>query len=166
MNKQPQMQLFERDSYLDALHTLLRDAYDLAIECQDRYMSGELALWLRRAGDRDAPHVDAAEPFSMQLAGRFSEAAAHWRALGCPYEAAQALADSGDETALRQAFTEFQRLGAYPAAAAVSRRLRELGAQSVPRGPRPATRANPARLTAREIEILRLPPARRSLPQG
>jgi DNA-binding CsgD family transcriptional regulator len=130
--------------------------YDLAIQCQDRFLSGELALWLWRAGDRGAPQANAAEPFSLQVAGKWSEAAASWRTLGCPYEAAQALADSGDETALRQAFTEFERLGAYPAAAAVSRRLRELGAQSVPRGARPTTRTNPAHLTARELEILRL----------
>ncbi|HET9221639.1 MAG TPA: response regulator transcription factor, partial [Roseiflexaceae bacterium] len=133
-----------------------RGAYDLAIQCQDRILTGELALWLWRAGDDDAPQADVAEPFSMQLVGKWSEAAAYWRELGCPYEAAQALADSGDETALRQAFTEFERLGAYPAATAASRRLRQLGVQSVPRGPRPATRTNPAHLTAREIEILRL----------
>jgi len=34
-------------------------------------------------------------------------------------------------------------------------KLREVGA-SVPRGPRPATRANPAELTARELDVLRL----------
>jgi DNA-binding NarL/FixJ family response regulator len=37
----------------------------------------------------------------------------------------------------------------------VARRLREGGA-SVPRGPRPTTRANEAQLTAREVEVLRL----------
>jgi len=38
----------------------------------------------------------------------------------------------------------------------VSRRLRELGIRDIPRGPRPATRANPARLTARKTEVVRL----------
>ena len=38
----------------------------------------------------------------------------------------------------------------------VCQRLRALGARSIPRGPRPATRANPAHLTQRETEILSL----------
>jgi DNA-binding NarL/FixJ family response regulator len=37
----------------------------------------------------------------------------------------------------------------------VHERLRAIGA-SVPRGPRQTTRANPAALTARELEVLRL----------
>jgi DNA-binding NarL/FixJ family response regulator len=57
---------------------------------------------------------------------------------------------------LRQALDELQALGARPAAAIVARRLRELGERGVPRGPRPKTRTNPAGLTAREVEVLRL----------
>ena len=38
----------------------------------------------------------------------------------------------------------------------MARRLRERGARGVPRGPRPATRENPANLTARELEVLGL----------
>ena len=45
--------------------------------------------------------------------------------LGCPYEAALALADADEEEPLRQALEELQRLGARPAAAIVARRLRE-----------------------------------------
>jgi DNA-binding NarL/FixJ family response regulator len=47
-------------------------------------------------------------------------------------------------------------LGARPAAATVARRLRDLGERGLPRGPRPKTRANPAGLTARELEVLQL----------
>jgi len=50
----------------------------------------------------------------------------------------------------------FDRLGARPAAALARRRLRELGVTFVPRGPQPATRENPAGLTARQLEILGL----------
>jgi DNA-binding NarL/FixJ family response regulator len=34
--------------------------------------------------------------------------------------------------------------------------MKELGVKAIPRGPRPATRAAPARLTAREQEVLAL----------
>jgi DNA-binding CsgD family transcriptional regulator len=92
----------------------------------------------------------------LQIAGEWREAARRWQELGCPYEAAWALADGGDEASLRCAHAEFVRLGAAPAAGIVAGRLRDLGASGIPRGPRPATRANPAQLTAREMEILTL----------
>jgi DNA-binding NarL/FixJ family response regulator len=38
----------------------------------------------------------------------------------------------------------------------VAQRLRELGTGSIPRGRRPSTRANPAGLTGREVEVLAL----------
>ncbi len=79
-----------------------------------------------------------------------------WDALGCPYEAALARYDRGDEASLREALTALQRLGAPAAAAHVARALRELGVRDVRRGPRRATRENPAGLTARELEVLEL----------
>src|SRR4029079_19604100 len=50
------------------------------------------------------------------------------------------------------------RLGVGPggAAAVVGRELRKRGASGVPRGPREATRENPAHLTARELDVLAL----------
>jgi DNA-binding CsgD family transcriptional regulator len=76
--------------------------------------------------------------------------------MGCPYEAALALIDSDDDTTLQRALAELQALGAQPAAGIVARRPRERGALNVPRGQRAATRANPANLTPRELEVLTL----------
>ena len=64
--------------------------------------------------------------------------------------------DSGEEQKLRRALDELQRLGAAPAAALVTRRLRKLGIRGLPRGPRRETRENPAGLTRRELEVLGL----------
>jgi len=72
------------------------------------------------------------------------------------YDDALALMDTGDEGELRSALDVLQQLGAAPAAAIVGRRLRELGARGLPRGPRRATRENPAGLTKRELEVLGL----------
>jgi DNA-binding NarL/FixJ family response regulator len=55
---------------------------------------------------------------------------------------------------LRGALEQLQSLGARPAVAIVAHRLRERGARALPRGPRAATRANPANLTPRELEVL------------
>jgi DNA-binding CsgD family transcriptional regulator/tetratricopeptide (TPR) repeat protein len=117
---------------------------------------GWLAFWRWRGGAEQAPPEGALEPIRLQMLGRWKQAAAAWTRLGCPYEAAQALADSDDPVVLRGALIEFERLGARPAAAATARRLREGGAKNLPRGPRTSTRANPFSLTAREMEVSEL----------
>jgi ATP/maltotriose-dependent transcriptional regulator MalT len=122
---------------------------------RERWAAGELAVWLARAGEHDAA-IDAPEPYALELAGNFEQAAAWWRSRACRYEAAMALTGSSDEQSLREAHDEFGRLGAKPAAALVARRLRDLGARDLPRGPRRSTRENPALLTARELEVLGL----------
>lgn len=120
------------------------------------WAAGELALWRWRLDPLAKPPANIAEPYAQRIAGDWAGAAASWEALGCPYEAAEALADRKDEATLRRALAEFERLGARPMAALVTRRLHELGARGFARGPRPTTRANPAWLTSREMETWRL----------
>ena len=122
----------------------------------DRWVAGPLAVWRRRAG---APAEDTGElphPCALELAGDYAAAAAAWDELDCPYDAAWALAAGDDEALLRDSLDRFQSLGARPAAALVSRRLRLRGARGIARGPRPATRAHPAGLTRRELDVLEL----------
>jgi DNA-binding CsgD family transcriptional regulator/tetratricopeptide (TPR) repeat protein len=131
--------------------------------CAHPWAIGELLLWRRRAaavvpppelpGDGDGP---VAPPFALELEGRGEEAAAAWRALGCPYEAADALAQLPPPAALREALACFDDLGAAVPAARVRRRLRELGERHVPRGPQASTSGHPAGLTARQAEVLAL----------
>jgi len=129
------------------------DVLCIAADRDAAWVIGELA-WLRRlAGVRETT-IAAADPYAAQLAGEARAAAARWKKLGCFYDAALALADSDDEHDLRGALAEFQRLGARPAAAAIARRLRELGVRDVPRGPRAQTERHPAHLTRREAEVL------------
>ncbi len=132
-------------------------ALSLALQRQAPWVVGELACWRWRAGLRDRlPPGAAAEPYALSLAGEPAQAANVWRELGCPYEAALALADGDASEPLRRAHEELQALDARPAAAIVARKLRERGVRGLPRGPRPRTRANPAGLTARELEVLAL----------
>jgi DNA-binding CsgD family transcriptional regulator len=131
-------------------------AFRLALARRVPRAVGELALARRRAGIEDDVPEDAPEPYRSQLSGDWKRAAELWAELRCPYEAALALADSSDESALRRSHDELHRLGARPAAAIVARRLRALGARDIRRGPRPATRRNAAGLTARESQVLAL----------
>ncbi|HXS44384.1 MAG TPA: response regulator transcription factor [Solirubrobacteraceae bacterium] len=120
------------------------------------WWAGELASWRRRSGvEEDRPPL-VAEPWALQLAGDWRRAAERWSELGCPYEAALALAEGGEEESLRRALDILRPLGAKPAASHVTRQLRELGVRGLPRGPRSTTRSNPAGLTTREVEVLDL----------
>jgi DNA-binding CsgD family transcriptional regulator/tetratricopeptide (TPR) repeat protein len=134
----------------------VRAAREVTVGHHSGWITGELALWLWRAGELTEPPTEAAEPFVLQMRGDWAGAAAAWQALGCPYEAARALADSDDPAVLREALVACEQLGARPSAVALKRRLHALGARDIPRGPRPMTRANPAHLTPREAEILAL----------
>jgi DNA-binding CsgD family transcriptional regulator/tetratricopeptide (TPR) repeat protein len=136
--------------------TASQAALELARTRNAAWAVNELVWWRRRAGIEDELPAAGSEPYALELAGEWEQASAWWRAAGCPYEAALALADSGDPVALRQSLTELQALGAAPAAAIVARRLRRLGERGLPRGPRAKTRSNPAGLTARELDVIAL----------
>jgi DNA-binding CsgD family transcriptional regulator/tetratricopeptide (TPR) repeat protein len=131
-------------------------AIDLALRQDDPWVVGELAWWLRDSDRRLVDPGRAAPPWRLQLEGDWREAADAWLALDCPYEAAVALLESDDPAHVEEARTAFDRLGARPGLGLATRRLRELGVRSIPRGSRASTRANPRGLTARELEVLRL----------
>jgi DNA-binding CsgD family transcriptional regulator len=131
-------------------------ALELAVQRRSTWRIGELLSWRRRAGIQDEVAAEARGPFVAELAGDSVGACKQWTQMGCPYEAALALADAEEEKPLRQAHTELLRLGAQAAVAIVARRLRKRGARGLPRGPRLSTKENPSNLTARELEVLAL----------
>jgi DNA-binding CsgD family transcriptional regulator/tetratricopeptide (TPR) repeat protein len=140
---------------MDEIARETRPVLARAVAAGDSWRIGELAFWLWRAGRITAAPDGALEPFAKQISGDWGGAAAAWRDLGFPYETASALLD-GDETAVREALVMFTRLGAKPAIAMASRRLRILGARSIPRGPRRSTGEDADGLTVREREVLGL----------
>jgi DNA-binding NarL/FixJ family response regulator len=102
------------------------------------------------------PHAAVPSPFAAELDGDPVGAAELWKRLGCPYDAAVAGAAAQDEAEQRESLDELHRLGAAAAATIVARGLRARGARNIRRGPRAHARANPAGLTARQLEVLRL----------
>ncbi len=78
-------------------------AFELAQQRQGAWLIGELAYWRWRAGVEEDVPPGAAEPYALQIAGEWKRAADLWAELGCPYEAALALADADDDDALRHA---------------------------------------------------------------
>jgi DNA-binding CsgD family transcriptional regulator len=130
-------------------------AYGEAKRLDTWHLAG-LSYWRWRAGvDEPIPGVGE-EQYRLEMAGDWAGASERWAAGGCVYSTAFALMDADEEAALQRSLGELQALGAKPAAAIFARKLRERGVLNVPRGQRPATRANPANLTTRELEVLTL----------
>ncbi len=121
----------------------------------DRWLIGQLAYWAHRAAPGTAPPREIAEPYALMIEGKWQAAADAWNVLEAPYERALALAD-GPEEGLREALAVLEQLGAGPLQAIVRQRLRDLGVRGLPRGPRASTRAHPAGLTSREVQVLNL----------
>ncbi|MET7692861.1 AAA family ATPase [Streptomyces sp. NPDC005483] len=115
----------------------------------------ELGYWLSKAG-HPVPPDDSGHPYALQARGQWHRAAARWQAAGCPYEHAAALAESPDPARKLEALAAFDALGAEPAARMLRAELRRLGVRHIPRGPLAATRENPAGLTERQLQVIRL----------
>jgi len=131
-------------------------AYQGLTEYTSSWYAGDLAWIARLVGvdlewDRSLP-----EPHALYLDGYPHKAAAAWAELGCPYEEAAMLSETSDEADLRRSLSTLRSLGAAPLAKTVEERLKTSGARNIPRGPRASTRANPAGLSDREIEVLGL----------
>jgi DNA-binding CsgD family transcriptional regulator/tetratricopeptide (TPR) repeat protein len=140
---------------LDETREAVAPAYALGRGVRQPWMTDELAFWMWRANALEsAPSTTT--PFALQVGGDYEGAAAAWQELGCPYEQAMALMDSDDPNRLLEALAILTELGALPATMLLRRKLRGLGIQGVPRGPRATTRENPAGLTSRQAEVLEL----------
>jgi DNA-binding CsgD family transcriptional regulator len=129
---------------------------DLLSDHESGWKVGGLAFWARKL---DMPYEvppGVAEPYALLFAGYPRKSAAAWADIGCPYEEALALAESDDEGDIRRALEILLDLGAVSTATIVSSQLKAMGAHRIARGPRASTRANPAGLSAREMEVLLL----------
>ena len=117
---------------------------------------GELMRYLKRLGHDVDPAPGSPLGYEAGIRGDWRSAAEAWSREGDPYERALELAGSGEVAPTLEALTTLDRLGARPAAALTRRQLRDLGVQRVPRRPREEVVQNPAGLTVRQVEIVRL----------
>jgi DNA-binding CsgD family transcriptional regulator/tetratricopeptide (TPR) repeat protein len=148
------------DAWLTGDHGRAGPYPGLLLERTDRpgmlVQRGELLVYLRRLGYPAEPFSGCPEPYAAALRGDWRSAADTWLSEGDPYEHALELAGSGQVEPALEALAILDGLGAVPAVALVRRRLRGLGVTRLPRRPQPGTLTNPAGLTDRQLEILRL----------
>jgi DNA-binding CsgD family transcriptional regulator len=114
-----------------------------------------VAAWARVAGLEVELGVPAGTPYAAMAKGDWRAAADAFGEVGWSHDRALLLSLLDDEEALAESIEIARGLGAEPLTRRVAGRMRELGL-SVPHGPRGATRANPAGLTARQLEVLSL----------
>ena len=154
------------DGDLDSHIPLLLEVFELALHRRHGIAVGEIGVWLQRGGALSAPPADAAEPFASWIAGDHMGATAGFRQMGCPYETASVLADTGELRSLREAHATFQRLGAAPMVRRVSEALRSQGVRvSASLTTSTAAPRHPSGLSGREIEVLKLVAAGFTNPQ-
>ncbi|MFB9184290.1 AAA family ATPase [Dactylosporangium sucinum] len=130
--------------------------YPMAEQARHPWFGGELALWSRMAGGPPLTPALMAAPHRLLLAGDWRGAAEAWHGLGWPYHRALALMSGDDDDARMQALALLDGLGARQTALRLRRELRRRGTLRIPAGPTRATAANPAGLSNRQVEVLRL----------
>jgi len=114
-----------------------------------------MAAWAAVAGIDVELDSQTSGPYVAMARRDWRGAADGFGQAGWIHDRALMLSLLDDEESLGEALDVARGLGAEPLSTRAARRMRELGLR-VPQGPRQATRANPAGLTARQLEVLAL----------
>ena len=140
---------------LDLIIEEIETSYVNFIKSNNAWILGELAFWLWKGGKLSKIPHNIAKPYFLQVNGDWKGAADKWKNLGCPYEEALALAD-GDEQSKLDSLSILESLGATATVNLLKQKMREEGIRNIPKGPRKSTQENPAGLTRRQVEVLKL----------
>jgi DNA-binding CsgD family transcriptional regulator len=111
-------------------------------------------FWLDKMKDH-YPELKEKCKASLSTGKTVLEEANSWEQLGCPYEQALSLF-GGTEDDKRKALSIVQQLGADAIYEKLKMEMRSSGIKKIPRGLRGSTKANPAQLTNRELDVLQL----------
>lgn len=127
---------------------------DSPVLARDPSGRAHLAFWAHRLGWKP-PAGTIGGSAGRELSGKIEEAASRWEGKGYAIEGAitRAMVPRAD---LDQVFAGLIAMGAHGTVRGLRRELQRRGVKGIPRGERASTRANPARLTAREFEVLGL----------
>lgn len=130
-------------------------AIQLIRETDNRWHYSEFAWWLQKTRATVIHENDLVTPYQLEEDGHYHKAAAWWKSAGCPYEEAHALFE-GNEDDKRTALGMLMVLGATATHEKLKQEMRTAGIRKIPRGMRDTTRSNPAQLTTRQVDVLKL----------
>jgi ATP/maltotriose-dependent transcriptional regulator MalT len=133
----------------------LETTLNLVRDVNNTILNSEFAYWLYKARTQNVELESLYEPYQLLKQGKTTKAAKFWNEKGCPYEKAFALSEGNDDDK-RNALSIFQQLSANAVSEKIKREMRAGGIKKIPRGLRESTKANPAQLTNRELDILNL----------
>ena len=133
---------------LDRITPLIEQSIDTVIK-------SEFAFWLWKAKKQNLQLKEIYEGYEVNNITKAHKAATLWQLSGSPYYQALTLFE-GTEEDKRKALTIVQRLGADAVYQKMKLDMRSSGIKKIPRGLRESTKANPARLTNRELDVLQL----------
>jgi DNA-binding CsgD family transcriptional regulator len=135
------------------------EAIDRAISMINRkdniFPHYEFAFWLLKARKQHLSLNGIYEGYDVSSTTKVLKATALWKKAGSPYMEALTLFE-GNEDHKRKAIKIIHELGANAVYEKMKLEMRTSGIKSIPRGIGKTTRANPAFLTARELDILPL----------
>ncbi len=133
----------------------LKTVYTIMLETNNPWTIGEIAYWMWKADQLEEIPESIAKPYLLHIKGEWKAAAHYWDESHCPYEQAMALSE-GNREAMLEAVRIFDELGASAASSLIKLKMREKGIKKIPKGPRQSTRKNPAGLTGRQVDVLKL----------
>ncbi|WP_419904921.1 LuxR C-terminal-related transcriptional regulator [Kiloniella sp.] len=147
----------------DAAYQQLKFLTELDDSKIDHWSAGEIAVWIRRFGF-DLPYntsLSLPEPYTLELKGKFTEAANKWQSLGLPYNAALSLMQVGKDEAIEalpKAYKILETMEAKTGLSMIRSKAEEFGLLNMlprsRRGPYKISRQHPIGLTSKEQEIL------------
>ncbi|MDH3498915.1 MAG: AAA family ATPase [Acidimicrobiia bacterium] len=137
------------------LRELSHELTSLAEDIGHLWLRAEVMRHLARLGDDVKPFDGCPPGYALGMRGDWSAAARAWDQAGQPYEQALELVESPEKAVAFEGLRILDRLGAARTADVVRQRLRGLGLQGVPRGPRQDTVAAGG-LTSRQIDVVGL----------
>jgi DNA-binding CsgD family transcriptional regulator len=135
--------------------SILNQSIDMVESSGNLFEDSEFAFWLWKARKKKAIIKQTYPAYDISSKDAALKSAAIWEKVGCPYEQALTLFEGGEEEK-RQAIAMIQALGATSVYEKLKMDMRSSGIKNIPRGIRKSTQSNPALLTARELDVLKL----------
>lgn len=133
----------------------LDQAVDMIRQLEKISKKNRLYYWIQKVRKQYLPLSERHEVYGKSSVAAAMKEATRWEKLGCPYEQALALFE-GNAADKKRAIEIIQMLGADAVYEKLKLEMRTSGIKNIPRGKRKTTRLNPALLTQREVDVLKL----------